>query len=108
MNESLKILWRWQERLVPKTTLYLMRDIPVEEAEKLAITNGEFIASRVYQVSIDGGSTWHSAPPDMPVLDIDGNPVPEERRRTGRPSDAAVREKDRRLLDAAARNQARS
>lgn len=101
------ILWRWQEHLAPKITLYLLRDIPREEAEKLAAAAGEYIVTRTYQVSIDDGATWYSAPPDMPVLDIDGNPMPEERRRTGKPSDAAVREKDRRLLDAAARNQSK-
>ena len=91
------IQWRWRERLVPKTFIGLYHGRGEEAAVQEAIDSGRYSASRIYEVSLDGGATWHSAPPDMPVIDIEGNPMPEDRRRTGKPSDAARREMDRRL-----------
>lgn len=91
-----EILWRWREFLEPKTFMGLTQPLTVEQAIKA----GRWSASRVYEVSIDGGTTWHSAPPDMPVIDIEGNDIPADRRRTGKPSDAAREAMD--LLLAAA------
>lgn len=88
-----EILWRWREHLVPKTLVGLTE----RSSEAAAIEAGRYSASRIYEVSLDGGATWHSAPKDMPVIDIEGNPMPEDRRRNGKPSDAARREMDRRL-----------
>lgn len=96
-----EILWRWREHLVPKTFTGLYMGLPRAEAEEAARKAGEYSASRVYEVSLDGGATWHSAPAYMPVIDIEGNPITDERRRTGKPSDAARREIDRRLRAAA-------
>ncbi len=91
------IQWRWQEQLVPKTWIFLHMNVPEADAEEAAIEAGQYTADRVYQVSLDGGVTWHSAPKDMPVLDIEGNPITDSRRRTGKASDAARAEIDRRL-----------
>lgn len=91
------IQWRWRERLVPKPFIGLYQGLGEEAAVQEAIDSGRYSASRVYEVSLDGGATWHSAPADMPVIDIEGNPMPEDRRRNGKPSDAARREMDRRL-----------
>jgi len=85
-----EILWRWREKLVPKTfTGFHTYTGTREEQEAAAINAGRWSATRVYEVSVDGGATWHSAPADMPVIDINGDPMPEDRRRNGKPSDAA-------------------
>lgn len=88
-RKPVTVLWRWREYLKPKTFWGLYHGSSKEEAEKNAIASGEYSASRVYEVSIDDGATWYSAPPDMPVIDINGNSMPEKNRRTGKPSDAA-------------------
>ena len=88
-------LWRWREYLAPKPFIGLYQGNSREAADSAAAAAGRLQASRVYEVSIDGGATWHSAPADMPVIDIEGNPMPEERRRNNRPSDAASRAIDR-------------
>lgn len=94
------VLWRWRERLVPKTLAYLYMGASLEDATKSAVAAGEYSASRVYEVSIDGGTTWLPAPPDMPVIDIEGNEMPADRRKSGKPSDAAKAELQRRLENA--------
>ena len=97
LMDTTQVLWRWREYLAPKPFIGLYQGNSREAADKAAAEAGRLQASRVYEVSIDGGATWHSAPADMPVIDIEGNPMPEERRRNGRPSDAASRAIDRGL-----------
>src|SRR5574343_1287839 len=86
---SKEVKWRWKEYLTPKVFHYLYMGMDRDKAEAAAIAAGEYLATRRYEVSLDGGNTWIQAPSDMPVLDINGKDMPEDRRKTGKPSDAA-------------------
>lgn len=101
---ELVVLWRWREVLVPKVLLGLYAGVTVEQATADAIKAGRYSASRIYEVSVDGGNTWISAPKDMPVIDINGAQIVDDRRRSGKPSNAAMAEMDRLMREAEAGN----
>lgn len=108
MTVEANVLWRRKEVLVPDTLLPLLMSggkMSVAEAEVAAIASGDYRVDRRYQVSIDGGETWHECPKDAvlcPLVDVDGNTVPPDSpiQRNGRPSDAARARVEQALRDA--------